>query len=124
MAFSIILTFVLVNLGWIFFRSPNINTAGTYIWHMVKVWEPNTYLVFADPAMIKTNWLLTTSFILISILIVIRFTLLTDNVITNQKIKTISSFVITTLFFSFAIFAFIYLNSIGGGESSFIYFDF
>jgi len=41
-----------------------------------------------------------------------------------ETIITISKFAVTVIFFSVSLFVFLYLNSIGGGESSFIYFDF
>lgn len=127
--FSIISTFFLVNFGWILFRSSSINEAAKFIWHMIKIWEPSSYSMFSDISISKANWLFTISLLFVLVLIVMKV-LVThmDSILKKFKnpdvITNISSFAITVIFFSVSILTFLYLKSIGGGESSFIYFEF
>lgn len=126
---SIIGTFVLVNIGWIFFRSNSIGEAGTFIVHSIQFWKTGSYSLFSDPSISKANWLFIVSIIFVIVLILIKVLsvnkrLLEPKIWKGELITTISTYVITIVFFSISIFVFIYLNSIGGGESSFIYFDF
>ena len=126
---SIIGTFVLVNVGWILFRSDSIYTAARFVWHMVKVWQPSTYSIFSDETISKANWLFVFSLVLVLVLIVVRVIMNYQSTILSKTkhrevISIISKYAVTIAFFVIAIFAFTYLNSMGGGESSFIYFDF
>lgn len=126
---SIVGTFILVNIGWIFFRADSIRTAARFIWHAVKFWQPSTYFVFADTTISKANWLFIVSLALVAVLILLRLAMNYQNVLLS-KIKNpnivslISKYAVTIVFFAISVFVFIYLNSMGGGESSFIYFDF
>ena len=122
-------TLCLINAGWILFRSANIKEAATFIWRMIQIWSPSSYSVFADPSISKTNGLLFISSILIGMLIVMKAAENNKDTILVKFKKpetaiTISKFAVTVIFFSVSLFVFLYLNSIGGGESSFIYFDF
>ncbi len=126
---SVIGTFILVNFSWVLFRSDNITQAGRFFVHMIKVWVPNQYSLFSDTSISSANWLLIISSISIVTLIGIRAiihyqTSLLSKIKYQKTVSYISTFAITVIFFSISIFVFLYLNSIGGGESSFIYFDF
>ena len=126
---GIVLTFALVNFAWIFFRSDNISQAGKFILHMIEVWKPNSYNMFSDANIAKANWLFGLSFVFVSLLIVIRILMnYRERILSkfgNQELVTlIYRFSLTVIFFSMSIFTFIYLKSVSGGESSFIYFEF
>ena len=121
-------TLCLINAGWILFRSANIKEAATFIW-MIQIWSPSSYSAFADPSISKANGLLLLSSILIGALIIMKAIQINKDIILTkfkkpETIITISKFAVTVIFFSVSLFVFLYLNSIGGGESSFIYFDF
>lgn len=125
----VIITFILVDIGWIFFRADNIQDASKFIYHMIQIWCPSTYGPFLDPTLLCYNWLLIISSLLLLVLVALK-------VVFNNRAKMISSikypmwincvgkYVFTVLFFSLAIFMFFYTKSISGGGSSFIYFDF
>lgn len=122
-------TLCLINAGWILFRSANIKEAATFIWRMIQIWSPSSYSAFADPSISKANGLLLLSSILIGALIIMKAAQMNKDIILTkfkkpETIITISKFAVTVIFFSVSLFVFLYLNSIGGGESSFIYFDF
>jgi alginate O-acetyltransferase complex protein AlgI len=122
-------TLCLINAGWILFRSANIKEAANFIWRMIQIWFPSSYSAFADSSISKANGLLLLSSILIGALIIMKAAQMNKDIIITkfkkpETIITISKFAITIIFFSISLFVFLYLNSIGGGESSFIYFDF
>ena len=126
---GIVLTFCFVNLSWVFFRSSNIQEAFTYIWHMIEVWVPSSYSVFADASLSKAHPFFALAMVFVAILIGLYFVnCYKDKLIIAIKkpsvIAFISKYALTIVFISLSIFVFVYLNSIGGGESSFIYFDF
>ena len=125
---SMFVTFLLVNLGWIMFRSDDITQAGQFFWHMIQFWRSD-YTVFLDSTISKANWLFVISICFIFLLTVVRILLLfKDTLLLQAKHRDLviksTTFITIVLFFTVSIFTFIYLNSIGGGESSFIYFDF
>lgn len=124
---QVCLTFILVTAGWILFRADNIHEGARYVWHMIKMWQGSTFNVFEE--LNKAQPFLFIAFGLIAILIVAYvLTQKKDYLVSKIKnynlVSYISKFVFTALCISFAIFAFLYLKNIGGGESSFIYFDF
>ncbi|MBQ6730410.1 MAG: MBOAT family protein [Bacilli bacterium] len=116
-----ILTFLFVNLSWVFFRASNIQEAFRYIYQMVQVWVPSSYSIFADPSLSKAHPFLIVSIAFVAILIYLKFIKLPSK---SSVLAFISKYALTIVFISLSIFVFIYLNSIGGGVSSFIYFDF
>ncbi|MBO7615264.1 MAG: MBOAT family protein [Bacilli bacterium] len=126
---STLLTFFLVNFGWILFRSENIVIAARFFKRMLEVWKPTNYAMFFNPLEVKTHWLLIISITLTLILALSKiFIKSKDDLFAKFKnpklISTICIYSITIVFFSISIFSFLYLSSIGGGQSSFIYFDF
>ena len=126
---SILGTFILVDIGWIFFRSSGIRQAGTFIIHLIQLWKTGSYSMFLDTSISKANWLFVISIIFVFILIGIKALSvnkerLMAKVWNGELVKTVSTYLLTIVFFSVSIFVFLYLKSFGGGESSFIYFDF
>ena len=126
---SIIITFLFVDAGWILFRADNIREAARFGWHMIKFWVPSSYSMFSDSSISKANWLFIMSFVFLIILICLRVLMdhkdaIMQRIKCHKLVPIISTYIVTVFFFSISIFTFIYLNSIGGGESSFIYFDF
>lgn len=126
---KVCLTFLLVCLGWILFRANSIQEAAKYVWHMIKFWQGSGFNVFTDASLESARPFLFIAFALIAVLIIVYVITLKKDVI-SAKIKKyelvsfIARFVFVAACISFAIFAFLYLKNIGGGESSFIYFDF
>lgn len=126
---NIAFTFLLVNLGWVFFRSNSIEEAGAYIYRMITIWKTGSYNPFIDSTISSINWLFPIAISLLVLLAVFKLLLEKKNdVLSQNKIFNASApicmFVVSCLFISFSIFLTIYFNSITGGESSFIYFDF
>ena len=126
---GILLTFLFVNFAWIFFRASNINEAITYFWHMITFWQPSAYSVFADTSLSKALPFFVLAMVFVAILIGLSaISTYKDKLIASIKkanlVSFISQYALTIVFISLSIFVFVYLNSIGGGESSFIYFDF
>lgn len=122
-------TFAFVNLTWIFFRSQTIKESGQFILHLVQIWKTGQYSVFNDQNLVKTNFLLIIASILVIILILIkviscRTPAFLARLSEKKYTKYIVTFATTVLFISIATFVHLYLTSIGGGESAFIYFDF
>lgn len=126
---SIAITFVLVDIGWILFRSDNIKNAFEFMWNMIRFWLPSQYHLFSDSTISSANWLLIMSLCLLVLLIFVK-AIVVDSYklfpkLENKKyLRLTVKLSMTIVFFSIALFVFIYLNSLGGGESSFIYFDF
>lgn len=125
----IALTFILVNIGWIFFRADNIKDAARYGYHMIKVWHTSAYSPFVDTALVSYNWLLIVSSLMIVVLIAIKVAYLYKSKIIDKIkyplwVNYVSKCALTIVFCSLAIFMFFYTKSINGGGSSFIYFDF
>lgn len=121
-------TFALVNLGWIFFRSESLSQSGTFIWHMIQIWKSG-YNVFADTSINNANWFFIIAMVFVALLIGLKILLKYKDNISNkfskpELIGMISKYSVTVVFVSISIFAFFYLKSVGGGESSFIYFNF
>ena len=126
---KVIGTFILVDIGWILFRSDSLPQAFTFVSNMVQVWVPNKYNVFIDTSLSSINWLFIVSIAMVIILIGIRLLIHYQEVILSKFkkpniAKYIPMFLVTVVFVSFAIFVFFYTKSIGGNASSFIYFDF
>lgn len=126
---KIIGTFLLVDIGWILFRSDSLPQAFTFVSNMVQVLVPNKYNVFVDTSLSSVNWLFIVSIAMVIILIGIRLLIHYQEVILSKFkkpniAKYIPMFLVTVVFVSFAIFVFFYTKSIGGNASSFIYFDF
>ena len=126
---KILLTFILVSIGWMFFRSSNIKESFVFFSHMIRLFKGSAYNAFSDSSLIKANWLFAISLCLVGALIVIRLlkyheAILSSKIRNYSTIKTVIMFAVTVAFISFSIFSFIYLKSVNGGESSFIYFDF
>ena len=125
----IIGTFILVNIGWIFFRSSSISEAGTFIIHSLQIWKTGSYSMFSDTTISKVNFLFISSIIFVVILIITKV-FLTNNQLLMSKIgiskasTNFLTYMVTISFFSISIFVFLYLKSVGGDQSSFIYFDF
>ena len=122
-------TFLLVTLGWILFRSSSVKEAARYVWHMVKVWQASSYQLFSDSSLSEATPFLFIAFLFIAILIgayvIKRYSdVLSLKIKRYELVSTILKYAFVIVCFSYAIFAFFYTKSIGGGESSFIYFDF
>lgn len=125
-SFAIIRTFILVTFGWIFFRSSTLLDSFSYIRNLFS-FKLGTYNLFET--MKSTNIYFIIAFLLILLLIIGRiYSSQRDKIVSKYfnwtKIEGLIILVFTCLFFIFGIYLSIYMNSIGGGESSFIYFDF
>lgn len=129
-AMNVLKTFLLVNLGWVFFRAPSIDVALNYIWRMAT-FQNGTYDVFSNVSI--SNEYLIISLIVILVLIFLSLhqkifsfkkNIVGKNMTNMPKFNKAAVFIITCVFISVGIFLTIYINSIGGGDSSFIYFDF
>ena len=126
---GIVITFILVNFGWIFFRSSNINEAFTFISHMFNFVANNSINMFTFEA-VKNAWpYLIVAFSFIAALILLVVAIKYKNVLLNkiknpEIISFIAKYGLAIVFIAISIFVFITSKSIGGGESSFIYFDF
>ncbi len=126
---SVVVTFLLVNFGWILFRSSSIREAARFVYHMFQFWKPGSYSMFSDTSISQANWLFGLSFAFVAVLILLKiFTTYKDSILSKfqhpEQVKEISKFLVVVVFVSISAFVFLYLKSIGGGESSFIYFDF
>ena len=123
------LTFLLVCIGWVLFRSSSIQEAARFMWHMIKFWQSSSFNVFIDASLESVRPFLFIAFGLIAILIAVYVLTIKKDVISAKMkkyelVSYITRFVFIAACISFAVFAFLYLKNIGGGESSFIYFDF
>lgn len=126
---KVILTFVLVCFGWVLFRSDNIKEAARYFWHMIKFWHPSGYNVFIDTSLISVKLFFGLSFLFIALLITIYILKSKKNYLSSKINKYdlltyISKYSFVVISVSYSIYVFFVLKTIGGGESSFIYFDF
>lgn len=123
---KMLFTFILVNFGWVFFRSSSLEEAYQYFKGIVKVWNRGTYNVFLDHSISEFNWVFIISLLLVIVLVVYK--VIEKNIAKSKigiyKIMPYVKYISMILFFSFSIFMFFYLESMGGGQSSFIYFDF
>ena len=126
---SIVGTFLFVNFGWVLFRSNTITEAARFGWHMIRFWIPSSYSVFADATVSKANGLFVLALVMVAVLVGLKFLLeRKDKWMGKNKhyqfVETSSLFSLTVVFVSVSIFVFMFLNSVGGSESAFIYFDF
>lgn len=126
---KIILTFSLVNLGWVFFRASSINEAFAYIGGMFQIWKSGTYSVFSDSALSAANPYLIVSFVFIALLIAFKALdyykpQLVAKFSHYEVVAKYGQFVVIVAFLSLAIFANLSVYALGGGESSFIYLGF
>ena len=124
-----ILTFVLVCFGWVLFRSDNIKEAARYFWHMIRFWHSSGYNVFADTTLINVKLFFGLSFLFIALLITIYILKSKKNYLSIKinkydLVTYISKYSFVIISVSYSIYVFFVLKTIGGGESSFIYFDF
>ncbi len=128
-ALFVAITFILVDIGWIFFRADNIKDAARFGYHMIKVWHTSAYSPFLDASLVNYNWLLIVSSLILVVLIAFKVfstykTKIIDKIKYPACINYLGKYVFTIVFFSLAIFMLFYTKSINGGGSSFIYFDF
>lgn len=124
-----ILTFIVINFTWILFRSQSVKEAGTFLVHMLQAWHPSSYSMFSDSTLKGANNLLILSIILLFILVTLKILkFYKDKIIQKfqypELVTNLSKYALTIGLFSVVIYSFISLNGVGGGESSFIYFDF
>lgn len=122
--FNIIITFILVDFAWIFFRAPDINTAITMIQQMFSVWNP---WIFFDNSLYdmgldrKDFWVLCFSVV---ILWVVSF--MQEKGIKIREELAKQNFIFRVLVYTIAVL-FILIFGIYGpeyNESQFIYFQF
>lgn len=128
---KVMLTFLLVDIGWILFRSSSLHEASMYFSHMINLLEPNQYHVLSDKALLDYNWIFITALGMVAFLILVRTCMQYQNVLLckckkPEVIKYIATFIVTVAFISLTLYVYIYLHFIGSIESSsaFIYFDF
>ncbi len=96
---------------------------------MIRFWIPSSYSVFADATVSKANGLFVLALVMVAVLVGLKFLLeRKDKWMGKNKhyqfVETSSLFSLTVVFVSVSIFVFMFLNSVGGSESAFIYFDF
>ena len=126
---KVVVTFLFVCFGWIFFRAPDLREALRYIWHMMRLNIPSTYNLFTDPNLVEMNKFLAISMTLVTLLVILKvISLYQEKIISFMSHKVIfkktSLFMMTTLLVMVSIFVFISLKAGNGEASSFIYFDF
>ena len=126
---DIVFTFLLVNLGWVFFRSSSMAEVLEYLSCIIRFNRSIGYNAFLDSSISGANWLFVVAMVFVVLLIAIVTIYKYPNLLFNRfknadLARMIATYSITIAFFAFSLFVFLYTKSLGGGESSFIYFDF
>ena len=128
---QVILTFVLVTFGWVFFRAPTLMDAFKYIGYSFSNMGLNGLNIFTKSGI---SWIyMIIAFICIALLIGTLIyknnrekILLKTNTANSLalKIENCVAYAICIAMFAFAIILIIYYGGLGVGTSSFIYFEF
>ena len=116
----IIKTFVLVTFGWIIFRSSSMNQAIGYIKNIISFKNNNSLNIFSEITLPDIFLIIS----LVSFVILILINCLKVIKFNNKNIIPTMKYIYVCIFLMVAIVYTIYSYSNGGGESSFIYFDF
>lgn len=123
---GIALTFTIVNFGWILFRSPSIADAGLYFAGLFK-YAPVTFDVFAAVPY-HYAYFIAAALSMIALIVGKTLYLHGDKIRTRLKrlsvLNNVAAYVAICFCVSFSIYMIIYSGSLGGSESTFIYFNF
>lgn len=124
---SICWTFLLVDLGWVFFRAPSIAVAGGYLLGLFRYPKVTFDLIKAFP--LSFGYLFVAGFLLL-LLVLSRIIISKRDWIRERfhyptLLKRFTHYTVICLAVSFSLYMIFCFNSISSGnDSSFIYFDF